>query len=275
MRQRRWLELIKDYDMGIHYHPGKANVVADALSRKSHCNCLLSAPLAKSLCADFQHLSLEMVEEGFLATLEVKSTLEDQILEAQKTDTEVAEIKENMKAGKAEEFSEDARGIIRYRNRFVVPSDPQLRELILKEAHNSKFSIHPGSTKMYQDLKKTFWWSQMKRQIAQFVAECDICQRVKAEHLKPAGTLQPLPIPEWKWDSIGMDFITGLPRSQKGNDAIWVIVDCLTKVAHFIPVSTTYNGVKLAELYMNNIIRLHGVLKIITSDRGPHFTSRF
>ena len=96
-------------------------------------------------------------------TFSFGSTLEDQILEAQKTDTEIVDIRENLKADKAKEFSEDARGIIRYRNRLVVPSDSQLKELILKEAHNSKFSIHPGSTKMYQDLKKAFWWSQMKR----------------------------------------------------------------------------------------------------------------
>ena len=191
LRQRRWLELIKDYDMGVHYHPGKANVVADALSRKSQCNCLSVTPISKGLCAEFQRLNLEMGAEGFLVALELKSTLEDQILEAQKTNAEVAKIREALKLGKAKEFSEDAQGILRYSNRVVVPSDPQLTDLILKEAHSSKFSIHPGSTKMYQDLKSRFWWSRMKRQIARCVAECDICQRVKAEHLKPAGTLQP------------------------------------------------------------------------------------
>ena len=110
----------------------------------------------------------------------------------------------------------------------------------------------------------------MKRQIAQYVAECDVCQRVKAEHLKPAGTLEPLPIPKWKWEEVGMDFITGLPRTQTGSDSIWVIVDRLTKVAHFIPVKTTYRGDKLAELYISRIVCLHGVPKVIVSDRGPH-----
>ena len=114
----------------------------------------------------------------------------------------------------------------------------------------------------------------MKRQVAQYVAECDICQRVKAEHLKPAGTLQPLPIPQWKWEEIGMDFVTGLPRTQNGSDAIWVIIDRLTKVAHFIPVKTTFNG-QLADLYVSRIVSLHGVPKVIISDRGSVFTSRF
>ncbi|WVZ76198.1 hypothetical protein U9M48_024188 [Paspalum notatum var. saurae] len=158
MRQRRWLELIKDYDLEIHYHPGKANVVADALSR-----------------------------------------------------------------------------VLWFKGRLVVPRDMGLRKKILDEAHTSMFTIHPGSNKMYQDLKQKFWWTRMKREIAKYVSECDVCQRVKADHLKPAGMLQPLAVPSWKWEDIHMDFIVGLPRTQKGYDSIWVIIDRLTKSAHFIP----------------------------------------
>ena len=115
----------------------------------------------------------------------------------------------------------------------------------------------------------------MKREIASYVAKCDMCQRVKAEHQRRAGLLQPLQVPEWKWDKIGMYFITGLPRSSRGHDSIWVIVDHLTKVAHFIPVNTTYDGNKLASLYIERIVSLHGVPKEIVSDRGTQFTSRF
>jgi hypothetical protein len=104
---------------------------------------------------------------------------------------------------------------------------------------------------------------------------CAMCQRVKAEHQRPAGLLHPLKIPEWKWEEIGMDFITGLPRTQKGYDAIWVIVDRLTKVAHFIPVKTTYKVSQSAELYIARIVSLHGVPKKIVLDRGSQFTSRF
>ena len=103
---------------------------------------------------------------------------------------------------------------------------------------------------MYQDLKEQFWWHKMKREIGSYIAKCDICQRVKAGHQRPAGLLQPLQIPEWKWDSVGMDFITGLPTYSRGNDSIWVIVDRLSKVAHFLPVKTTYQSSKLAELYI-------------------------
>ena len=128
---------------------------------------------------------------------------------------------------------------------------------------------------MYQDLKEQFWWHKMKREIGSYIAKCDICQRVKAGHQRPAGLLQPLKIPEWKWDSVGMDFITGLPTSSRGNDSIWVIVDRLSKVAHFLPAKTTYQSSKLAELYIARIVSLHGVPKNIVSDRGTQFTSRF
>ena len=157
----------------------------------------------------------------------------------------------------------------------MVPKNFELRKKILDEAHESHFSIHPGSNKMYQDSKQKFWRTHMKREIARYVAECDVCQRMKAEHLKPAGTLQPLPIPSWKWKNISMDFITGLPRTLHGYNSIWVIVDRLTKSAHFLPVRDRYTVNKYAELYLTKIICLHGVPKSIVSDRDPQFTSQF
>jgi hypothetical protein len=128
---------------------------------------------------------------------------------------------------------------------------------------------------MYQDPKKKFWWYRMKRETAEHVAMCDSCRRIKAEHQRPAGLLQPLQIPKWKWDEIGMDFIVGLPRTRAGYDSIWVVVDRLTKSTHFIPIKTNYSSAVLAELYMSRIVCLHGVPKRIVSDRGTHFTSHF
>ena len=128
---------------------------------------------------------------------------------------------------------------------------------------------------MYQDLKDHFLWHDMRTDLAKYVAKCDTCRRIKAEHQRPVGLLKPLDIPEWKWDDISMDFIAGLPRTQNGHDAIWVIVDRLTKVAHFIPVKQNYRVDKLADLYVDNILRLHGAPKSIVSDRGPQFTTRF
>src|SRR5664279_264785 len=128
---------------------------------------------------------------------------------------------------------------------------------------------------MYQDLRQRFWWTRMKREIAQFVAECDVCRRVKAEHQRPAGTLRPIAVPEWKWDEVGMDFITGFPKSQKGNNAIWVVIDRLSKVAHFLPVRDDIRASQLADLYVSRIVHLHGVPLRIISDRGSLFVSKF
>jgi IS30 family transposase len=127
---------------------------------------------------------------------------------------------------------------------------------------------------MYHDLKSRDWWYGMKRAIAEYVALCDNCQRVKAERQRLAGLLQPLKIPKWKWEEI-MDFIVGLPKTQSGNDSIWVIVDRLSKIVHFILVKPTYKGSKLAELYIMRIVCLYGVPKKIVSDGGTQFTSKF
>jgi IS30 family transposase len=128
---------------------------------------------------------------------------------------------------------------------------------------------------MYKDLKERFWWEKMREDIAEYVARCNTCQRVKVEHKRPAGLLQPLEIATWKWDDISMDFIVSLSRTQNGNDSIWVIVDRLTKVAHFLPVKANYSVSQLAELYVDTILKLHGALRSIVSDRGPQFTAQF
>lgn len=224
---------------------------------------------------EFQKLRIEACESGYLHTLQVTYTLEDQIQKAQKRCPEIKLIKASMKTGQYQDYIIDEQGTLWLKQRICVPTNQHIRDAILLEAHNSKYSIHPGCTKMYYDLRDRFWWKSMKADIASYVAHCDICQRVKAEHQRPAGLLQPLDIPVWKWDDISMDFIVGLPRTQKGHDSIWVVVDRLTKVAHFIPVKTGYSTDKLADLYIDNILRLHGAPKSIVSDRGPQFTAKF
>ena len=166
-------------------------------------------------------------------------------------------------------------GVLWFKDRLVVPKDKELRNQILGEAHSSKLSTHLGSSKMYQDLKTNFWWTKMKKEIVAYVGRCDNCCQVKAVHLKPARLLQPLSIPGWKWEEVSMDFIVGLPPTHKNYDSIWVIVDRLTKSAHFIPVRTDYRPHDYAELYFSHIVRLHSVLRTIVSDRGPQFTTLF
>jgi hypothetical protein len=124
-------------------------------------------------------------------------------------------------------------------------------------------------------LGKTFGGLEKKREIAKYVSECDTCQRVKGSHLKVAGTLQPLPILSWKWEDISMDFIVGLPNTSQKHDSIWAIVDRLMKMAHFIPVHTTFTAKKYAEIYLDRIVYLHGVPKTISLDRGAQFIARF
>ncbi|WVZ75751.1 hypothetical protein U9M48_023783, partial [Paspalum notatum var. saurae] len=157
--------------------------------------------------------------------MEFEPTLEQEIRKGQLNDEKIKEIKELIKLNKAPGFRVDADGTVCHGDRIYVPNIKSIRDLILKEAHETAYSIHPRSEKMYQDLKQKFWWYGMKREVAEYVALCDVCQRVKAEHQKPAGLLQPLKVPEWKWEEIGMDFIVGLPRTQSGFDSIWVVVD--------------------------------------------------
>ncbi|WJZ83991.1 hypothetical protein VitviT2T_003625 [Vitis vinifera] len=145
-------------------------------------------------------------------------------------------------------------GSVRFKGRLCVPKDVKLRNELLANAHRAKYTIHPGNTKMYQDLKRQFWWSGMKRDIIQFVANCHICQQVKVEHQRPAGLLQLLPIPEWKWDNITMDFVIGLPRTRSKKNGVWVIVDRLTKSAHFLAMKTTNSMNSLAKLYIQEIL---------------------
>jgi hypothetical protein len=268
------MELIKDYDLGINYHPGKANVVADALSRKKYCNATFARRMQPELRREIEYLNLEILSEAKV-TMEVEPTLEVEIREGQLEDAKLKEIRQLIQDNKTSDFSEDSQGILWLSKQICVLDLKPIKESILREAHDSAYSIHPGSTKIYKDLKTRYWWNGMKRDVAEYVALCDTCQRVKAEHQRPARLLQPLKIPEWKWEEIGMDFIVGLPRTQAGYDSIWVIVDRHTKVAHFIPVKMTNSGAKLAELYMSQIVCLHGVPKKIVSDRGSQFTSKF
>jgi hypothetical protein len=146
--------------------------------------------------------------------------LEIEIREGQVGEAKIQEIENLITEGRVPEFTENEQGPIWFKDQICVPKIDSLRETILKEAHDSDYSIHPGSTKMYQDLKQKYWWYGLKRDVAAHVAKCDVCQRVKVEHQRSAGLLHPLKIPEWKWEEIGMDFIVGLPRTPAGYDSI-------------------------------------------------------
>jgi hypothetical protein len=282
MRQRRWLELIKDYDLTINYTPGKANVVADALSRKSTDSVTVDIELPQGLKRELEQAEIMFLKgeaRGSIATMrvieELQNDLKNEIIWKQDDDPFIQEEIRRITEGRQSVFHLGEFDSLWFEKRICVPDDEKIKEIILKEAHETPYSIHPGSTKMYMDLKEIFWWNNMKREIAKYVSECHTCQRVKAEHQSPAGFLKPLEIPEWKWDEIGMDFITGLPKTKNNKDMIWVIVDRLTKSAQFIAVNQKDNGEKLINLYVKEVVSKHGVPRKIVSDRRSVFTSAF
>jgi hypothetical protein len=255
----------------VHYHLGKANVVVDALSHKTHCNYLSTMTLTE------KESSIRVLPDLYLYNITLTPILRDEIIAAQKDDEGLGHIKRRMQEGdpKVACFHEDAEGTLWFKERLVIRKKEALKKKILVEAHTLRYSIHPGSTKMYHDLRQQFWWTRMKSEITRYVSECDTYRKIKADYTKPVGLLQPLSILEWKWDDISMDFIVGLPLTAHKFDSIWVIVDRLTKSAHLIPISTMYRVEKYAEIYIARVLCLHGVLKTIISDRGSQFAARF
>ncbi|WMV30034.1 hypothetical protein MTR67_023419 [Solanum verrucosum] len=183
-----------------------------------------------------------------------------EVKEKQESDPILLELKGAVQKQTVEVFSQGGDGVLRYQGRLCVPDLIELRQHILTEPHNSRYSIHPGATKMYRDMREVYWWNGMKRDIADFVAKCPNCKQVKVEHHKPGGMTQEIDIPTWKWEVINMDFITGLPRTRRQHDSIWVIVDRVTKSSHFLEIKTTDSAEDYAKLYMNEIVRLMGFL---------------
>ncbi len=170
------MELIKYYDLGINYHPRKANVVADALSRRSHVSQLVVNSMPFELCEEFDKLNLRIVANTEVMEMEVGSSLLQEIRRGQQEDEKVQEIKRNIKEKKSPGFSKDDEGVLWYKGRICVPNDKELKDKILHEAHESVYSIHPEGNKMYHDLNATYWWYGMKRDVAEYVALCDTCQ---------------------------------------------------------------------------------------------------
>ncbi|GJY69078.1 putative reverse transcriptase domain-containing protein, partial [Tanacetum coccineum] len=174
-----------------------------------------------------------------------------------------------------EKLEPRADGTLCFNGRSWLPCYGDLRTVIMHESHKSKYSIHPGSDKMYQDMKKLYWWPNMKADIATYVSKCLTCAKVKAEHQRPSGLLVQPKIPEWKWDNITMDFVTKLPKSSQGYDTIWVIVDQLTKSAIFVPMRGTDPMDKLARMYLKEVVMRHGIPVSIICDRDPRTQSNY
>ena len=201
MRHRRWIELIKDYECTIEYHLGKANVVVDALSRRpmSSISHLRAVHLPRLIELRTLGVRLELTYSGaLLATFHVRPVLIDRIRELQIQDPQIVKLRGEVESGQRGDLSLRENGTLVMGQRSCVPDVGDVRREIMEEAHSFTYAMHPGSTKMYHTLKEHYWWKGMKRDIVEFVSKCLTCQQVKAEHHKPTGLLQSLPIPQWK-----------------------------------------------------------------------------
>ncbi|MCO5581531.1 hypothetical protein L7F22_035417 [Adiantum nelumboides] len=253
MRQRRWIELLQEYDFDIKYRPRKDNVVANGLSHKSFLNAI-SIP---------NNPILDMIKEASLNDPEYQN-----LARRIQNSGETKEISRPTK-----EYSLQG-GFLYYEQKFCVPKDPALKKTILFEAHDSSISGHPGYAKTLHAIRKSYFLPGIKGDILRYVKQCLSFQRIKAKRIKLPGQLKPLDIPQMKWECIIMDFVTGLPIVA-GYDSVYVVVDMLIKVAHLIPVKTTYTASDISRVFIKEIFRLHGLPKRIVSDRDAKFTSKF
>jgi hypothetical protein len=206
--------------------------------------------------------------------------LVDSIKEAYSTDPQCTEIINNYN-----KTSNDSRtrnvdyeiddGIIYYKGKILIPKDANLKSILLGEAHDTPISGHLGTTKTYKQLSRLFYWPLMIEDVKKYINSCYLCQLNKPMNQKAAGFLQPLPIPTERWEEISMDLITQLPKSRKGNDCIVVFVDRFSKLMHCTATQTTVTATQLAEIFLREVVRHHGIPKAIISDRDPRFTSIF
>ncbi|GKC90270.1 putative reverse transcriptase domain-containing protein [Tanacetum coccineum] len=231
----------------------KANVVADALSRKERIKPLRVRALVLMIGLN---LPVQILEAQVEARKEENYEIEDLY-------------------GMIKKLEQRTDGTLCLNGRSWIPCRGNLRELIMHESHKSKYSVHPGSDKIYQDLKQLYWWPNMKAKISTYVSKCLTCAKVKAEYQKPSGLLVQPVTPVWKWENITMDFVTKFPKTSSGQDTIWVIVERLAKSAHFLPMKETDSMEKLTTQYLKEVALRHGVPVLIIFYRDSRFTSYF
>ena len=254
--QQKWVAKLVGFNYEIKYRPGKTNAAADSLSR------LTDGPLLAAIieCYGASQPQFDIWEE-----IKQANTEEPYLIKQLRMLQEAPETMPHHK---------QQAGILFYKNRAVIAPTSSLKQVLLKEFHDSKMAGHSGVLRTYRRLSQNFYWEAMKRNVGVYVAACDVCQRNKSDSRLPAGLLQPLLIPSQVWEDISMDFIDGLPVSA-GKTSIMVVVDHLTKYAHFFALSHPYLASKIADVFVFGVVKLHGIPRSIVSDRDPIFISSF
>ncbi|XP_074278356.1 uncharacterized protein LOC141601948 [Silene latifolia] len=253
MCQRWWIELIGDYDIEIAFHEGKVNVVADVLSMKSvHSLCTVMSLM--KLRDEMSKMGIHMIRKGdAISDLTIEPELYDDIKRIQELDPKVQKWKIRVGDGTVSIFSIHTDGSVRFDGTWCVLSDIDLKKSIIMKAHCTPYSVHPGGDKLYNNLNKMFWWLGMRKDVTEFVARCLTCQKVKGEQRRPHSKIQSLEVPDWKWESVFMDYIVGLLRTQQCNNMIWKACGTVTRVTKGYRVGSR------CEVYITVLARFAGI----------------
>jgi hypothetical protein len=271
-RQTRWKDTIANFDFDIEYVQGKTNVVADGLSRIVHQQTKEEV-LSMSILSEPPTFEPPPAQVNAATTSATASSLLNDVDAACANDPEYQRMMQQQHRPTDKIQIKDGR--LYCKQRLYIPNDRTLKTRILHECHDAASAGHLGKDKTIEQVKKRFYWPKMDEEIALYVTSCDACQRNKPSHQATMGLMQPLPIPDRPWQQVSMDLITQLPRSRSGNDATVVFVDKLTKMVHYAATTTTVTAPQLADIFMREIVRLHGVPESILSDRDPRFTANF
>jgi transposase InsO family protein len=259
LRQARWMELLQEYNVYLDYLPGKANVVADALSRRpDYLNILIA----------------ENSTDSQVETVVLNEELIKRIKDAYGLTDESKQIMDTVAHSSTSPYKEE-NGLYYKNDRVYVPEDEALRQLIVSEHHDSVLSGHLGQDKTLELVQRSFFWPFMELYVRYYVETCPVCALSKNENKKPAGLHQPFRIPEKNWQVVSLDYVTGLPKTERGNDCMLVLVDKLSKFLVILPTTTQVTAMETARLYFDHIVCEHGLQEVLISDRDPRFTSEF
>lgn len=259
LRQARWMELLQEYNIYVDYLPGKANVVADALSRRpDYLNMLIA----------------EQVPDNQVEAVALNEELIKKIKDAYGLTEESKRIMDAVAHSTTSPYREE-NGLYYKNDRVYIPEDEALRQLIISEHHDSMLSGHLGQDKTLELVQRSFFWPLLELYVRSYVETCPVCALSKNENKKPAGLHQPFKIPKRNWQVVSLDYVTGLPKTDRGNDCMLVLVDKLSKFLVIVPTTTKATAKETARLYFDHILCEHGLQEVLISDRDPRFTSEF